>query len=478
MIGTSEVTTIKADERHLRLIRAGNKAGAPREQVHSFVTYGYTPIKGFWPFHSACREVDGLDGIPIVALGGKRGPGKSHATIAQVGLDDCQRVPGLKVLFLRKVMKSAKESLEDLARRVFGFIECDIGASRVIFTNGSTIILGGYYNEKEIDKYLGIEYDLIVIEEVTQISKDKKDKITGSCRTSKPGWPPRIYMSTNADGIGLTWFKKELVKPAREKREKNTRFFDVSHITNPFIGKGYDQWLGTLTGALGKAWREGDWDAFAGMAFPTWSHDDHVITVIEAARRIEDHWVHWRCTDWGSAAPWACLWLAKNPDTGQIIVYNEAYQVGLTNKQQARTIVTMTDPNREMRFTYADPSMWSKKARADEWYSAADEYEENGVPLTKGDNDRINGKRKVDSALATQDNGEPGMLVAENCVHLIEQMENLPSDETRPEDVDTDAEDHSFDALKYGLTNEKKLLPPPPPNRQASVNPMSRSDNL
>jgi hypothetical protein len=51
-------------------------------------------------------------------MGGKRGPGKTHTVMAQVALDDCQRVRELKCLFLRKVLKSAAESLEDLAGRV------------------------------------------------------------------------------------------------------------------------------------------------------------------------------------------------------------------------------------------------------------------------------------------------------------------------------------------------------------------------
>ena len=42
---------------------------------------------------------------PAVAIrlgfGGARGPGKSHATFAQVALDDCRRYDGLKALYLR-----------------------------------------------------------------------------------------------------------------------------------------------------------------------------------------------------------------------------------------------------------------------------------------------------------------------------------------------------------------------------------------
>jgi hypothetical protein len=48
--------------------------------------------------------------------------------------------------------------------------------------------------------------------------------------------------------------------------------------------------------------------------------------------------------------------------------------------------------------------------------------------------------------------GEPGLIVFENCRNLIRTIPALPYDKTRVEDVDTDAEDHAYDGLRYGLT--------------------------
>ena len=175
-----------------RLALAAKKAGCQRDQVERFIKSGYIPLEGMLPFHAAAREADQLDGPEWIALGGKRGPGKSHTIMAQVGLDDLQRAAGLKALFLRKIQKAAKESLEDVIRRVFTFTEHASGEAGVTFPNGSRILIGGFKDDKDIEKYLGIEYDIIVIEECTQISETKKDKLRGSLRTSKPGWRPRI----------------------------------------------------------------------------------------------------------------------------------------------------------------------------------------------------------------------------------------------------------------------------------------------
>jgi phage terminase large subunit len=202
-------------------------------------------------------------------------------------------------------------------------------AGRIEFPNGSRILLGGFLYEKDIEKYLGIEYDVIVIEECTQISETKKDKIRGSLRTSKPDWKPRIYLDTNADGIGLQWFKRMFVVPWRMGDQRLTRFFDVSGIYNPFTNPEYEAWLDTLTGPLRKAWKEGDWDAFAGMAFPTWRHDRHVCSPFE----IPADWPKWRAVDWGKAKPFCAHWITREPDTRRLYWYHEVYGAGFTDNR-------------------------------------------------------------------------------------------------------------------------------------------------
>jgi len=453
-------TVLVADERVERLVMAAKEAGCPRDQAERFLMTGYVPIPGFLPFHAAARSADRYGGPEWIALGGKRGPGKSHAAMAQAALDDCQRVDGLKFLFLRKVMKTAQESLEDLVRRLCAYVPHKQTANEIEFENGSRILLGGFKDERDIDKYLGIEYDGILAEECTQLSEKKKDAIRGSLRTSKTHWRPRIYLTTNADGPGLMWFKKMFVEPSRKGNERTTKFFDVTHITNPFINPEYQAWLDGLTGPLRKAWRDGDWDAFAGMAFPDWNHERHIVK-LEDCFDIPLHWPKWRSVDWGYASPFCCTWKTKNPDTQHKYTYREVYVAGLTDKQQAELIKANTPPTEHINITYADPSMWTRKNQDGIVFSTADEYQKAGVPLTKADNDRKSGIRKVHNALADIGDGEPGWQVFESCPHLIEQMESLALKEGT-EDVADGQEDHAFDADRYGFTNESSIAAPKP----------------
>jgi len=440
------------------MVQAAAEAEMPRDQIERFIIGGCVVLQSMMPFHAAAREADQEDGPDEIAMGGSRGPGKSFASLAQVGLDDCQRRDGLKFLFLRKVMKSAAESLDDLTRKVFRFTPHKATAEGVEFPNGSRIVIGGYNNARDIDKYLGLEYDGIAVEEATQLPEDKKENIRGSLRTTRSDWRARMYLTTNADGPGLLWFKKAFVIPAREHREKWTRFFNVTYKDNPFLHAEYIRWLEGLKGPRGKAWRDADWDAFAGMAFPGWDYERHVVEPHE----IPDTWFKWRATDEGTTAPFCTLWAARNPNTRQVIVYREAYQPGLTLTQQAEMIKEMTPPNEVISIHYGDPAMWQRKNSAAKITSANDIYKDNKVYLTRADNDRISGKRKIDDALADLPNGEPGMVVFSTCVNLIEQLSTLAHDTINVEDVDTTAEDHAYDTCRYLFTNQKRTDTPPP----------------
>jgi len=461
------VATIKADETIERMLIAMRDAGCPRDQAERFVQAGYIPLEGMLPFHAAAREADNPGGPEWIALGGKRGPGKTHTTMAQV-LDDCLRVDGLKFLFLRKIQKAAKESLEDVIRRVFLYTPHTFTLDGLKLPNSSRIIIGGFKDEKDIEKYLGLEYDGIVIEECTQISETKKDKLRGSLRTSKPNWRPRIYLNTNADGIGLAWFKKIFIEPARAGKQTLTRFFDVTAIRNPFVNPEYETWLDSLKGALRKAWRDGDWDAFSGMAFTEWNHERHVVAYKDMFD-IPDHWVKWTGTDWGYAVPFSTHWYAKNPDNGRILCYREAYQADLTDRAQARMIRDMTPPSEIIQLHYADPALWKTQNKDDKVFSTADEYKKEGIILTRGDNNRLGGIRKVHNILADLPDGMPGLQVFESCPHLIDQMETLAHSTTNPEDVDTEQEDHAYDDLRYALTNERRLEQKPAPPKTQSL---------
>src|SRR5262245_45233763 len=166
------MTALKTTTAEGRFREAVRFAGVPKDQLTNFLKAGYVPQPKQLLFHAACREADKEDGPDQIGFGGARGPGKSHGVFAQIALDDCQRCPDLKVLFIRKVAKNAREQFEDLRRVVLSKVKHDYnrGSGMVRFQNGSRIVIGHFRVEGDVDQYLGLEYDVIAIEEATTLT--------------------------------------------------------------------------------------------------------------------------------------------------------------------------------------------------------------------------------------------------------------------------------------------------------------------
>jgi len=473
----------------IRFILTAKRAGCPSDQIERFVRSGYIPTPKQLEFHAAAREADAPGGPTRIALGGARGPGKSHATVEQAA-DDCMRRNELKGLFLRKVQKNAKESLEDLIRRAYRNIDHQyIPSSRmVVFPNGSRVLFGGYKDENDIDGYVGIEYDFMVIEEANQLTGRKHDLIRGSLRTSRQDWRPRIYLTFNPGGVGHQYMRNEFVLPMRAgpeaERMNKTRFIFSNYKDNPFLDEEYILWLEKLPGPLGRAWRDGDMDTFEGQAFPTWDYNRHTIEPEE----IPGHWSRYVGMDWGSASPACVLWGARNPDNGRWIVYRELYinpaegDTPLTDRQMAQRVVEMKADQEKILKYFADPSIWEKKELEEKDESTAKVYMRNGLrPLEPANNDRLGGKRRVDRLLADLPDGRPGLLVFRTCTNLIRTLPLLSFDDRYVEDVDTDLEDHPYDALRYLTTPAKEKTDStgqPEDAQKRKQNPWMKEKNL
>src|SRR5436190_16893064 len=136
-----------------RYFLMGRWAGCPKEQMDRFQRADVVLQERQLVASAAARICDKADGPTSVGYGGARGGGKSHWLLAQMGADDCQRVPGLKCLLLRKVGKANMEHFEDLRRRLFALLPHQFSAYRgiLMFKNGSRIVAGHFQNEKDID---------------------------------------------------------------------------------------------------------------------------------------------------------------------------------------------------------------------------------------------------------------------------------------------------------------------------------------
>lgn len=468
------------DKRLARCVETALEAGSPRDQVEYLVKYaGYIPYPWQWKFHAAAREADLPGGPTDIGLGGARGPGKSHAVLSQVALDDAQRMEGLKVLFLRQTGSSAAESFDDLiVKAVKGRTEYHKSKTTLRFPNGSRIILGGFKDERDIDKYIGIEYDVIIVEELTQLTRQKYLKLKGSLRTSKPNWRPRIYTSFNPGGIGHAWVREMFVLPARAgtnvyvdpetKKATAIRFIPSTYKENPALNIEYIAYLEALGGSLGRAWREGNWDVFEGQYFSEWNHEQHVVVPFT----IPLSWPKFRSIDpSGRDGITSCHWYALNSD-GKVFVYREyyygpkvlnpktgePYEVGRDYDEHAKEITRLSQDadgvQEDYRYTVIDTAAFAKAGFSE---TAAEIYERHGVGgLIPAAKERVIGWNAVHTYLRWTMSTPPKLGIFTTCANMIRTLPLLQHDAIHPEDVDSDGEDHAEDELRYFLRTLKE----------------------
>jgi len=443
-----------------RYIQAAKQAGCRRDQIGNFVAAGCVLQPKQLQASAAARLCDAPDGPTKIGYGGSRGGGKSHWLLVQLAADDCQRYPGLKCLLLRKVGKALKEGFEDLIKKLLVGLDYHYTPSekKLEFPNGSFIILGHFQNEKDIDAYLGLEYDVIGIEEATTLTKNKADDIETCNRSSKPNWRPRMYYTTNPGNVGHAWFKQLFIEPLRRGTETLTRFIQATVYDNSFVNPEYRGVLERLTGWKRRAWLDGDWDIAAGAFFTTFRRDVHVVK----PRPIPRDWRVWCSLDYGFTHYTTVYLLAQSND-GDVYHVAEHAERGWLPQRHAQAIKAMlarhSIPLHRLETFVAGSDVFNK--RGNESGTIADQYAAQGIELVQADNDRINGAGEYLARLGDVDADPPimpRMFFSELCPRLIETVPLLQHDPHRPEDVlkwDTDEDgnggDDFYDGSRYGL---------------------------
>lgn len=446
------------------LIQAASDRGVLESTVRSFLKADYVPQPKQLEFHAAARLCDDDAGPSQVGFGGARGPGKSHAVVAQAAIDDCQRFPGLKVLYLRRIQKNAKEQFEDLRRTVLRHVPHDFKNGIVHFPNESRVFLGHFKNETDIDGYLGIEYDLIVIEEATTLSQAKYQALRDSNRSSK-GFRPRMYLTTNPGGVGHSWFKTRFIIPARQEKETDTRFIFGTVDDNKFNDAGYTKKLEENTGWRLRAYRYGDWDIAAGQFFSTWNHD----AIVKKDLRIMPGAPAWCSLDYGFQHPTSCHLFSEYDGKRQVI--DEHWRRHALVPDHVVDIKNMLSRHgltvEHLKGFVAGGDAFATRGN-ESGKTIADEYADHGIKLVRANMDRVNGAAYLLKLLgrvesATEKAIAPQIEISDRCPKLIDCIPTLQHDPNRPEDVlkvdideDGNGGDDPYDDARYGLMFKQK----------------------
>jgi hypothetical protein len=435
----------------------------PRDDV--FERLGFTPNPG-----PQTRFLSLPDENIDVLFGGAAGGSKSYSLLIYA-LRACVRFPGLQVFWFRRTFPELQQSVLRLLARL-AFAQA-LGAKwngstyELRFPGGSVLTFGHAKNMQEASALLSAEINLLIIDERTTILPDVVDMLYTRVRTGVPGVPCLgIRSGTNPGDIGHTRVLADYIDATNHGEREITdangrrRIFIQSRIGDtPQLGADYLRNLAGLPEKLRKAYMDGDWSVFAGQAFGEWRYDRHVIQPFT----IPDTWKRYNGIDGGHRAPWCTLWAAEDPD-GRVWFYREIYAPGVGETDQAKRILAAEAPGEHVAVRYADDSMW---AVSGESKPSAALYADAGVFLTpagKGPGSRVTRVRRTRTYLAEAPACAhhralgwetcPLMHVFPQCENLIRTLPTLPhASKGDPEDVDTHAEDHAYDAMSYLLIN-------------------------
>lgn len=402
-----------------------------------------------------------------ILYGGARGGGKTEAGLAWLVEPDYVSHPQYRALVVRRNVEDLRDWV-DRARYFYLPLGVDVvgNPAEFRFPSGAKIRTGHLKDENAYEKYQGHEYQKELIEELTQIPTEEQYlKLVSSCR-STIGLPAQVFATTNPGGPGHQWVKERWVDVARNKTHvdsvtKRTRVFIPAKITdNPTLidrDPDYIHFLDGLPEELRRAWRDGDWDVFAGQFFKKFRRDVHVIQPFE----IPETYALYRAIDYGYRAPFACLWMAVDFD-GNVFVYREHYEAGKELPYHIEKINELSQ-GEDYNATVGDPSMWIRNPVTNKRDSVtsshrgiADIMSISGIPILKANNDRLSGwsalREYLDWDGPTENpSKKPKLYIFENCHNLIRTFPIQVYDKNRVEDLDTHGEDHAVDALRYGM---------------------------
>ena len=399
-----------------------------------------------------------------VLYGGAAGGGKSYAMLVDP-LRFCHR-SAHRALILRRSMPELRE-LIDKSRELYprAFPGCKFREVEKIwnFPSGAKVEFGFLERDADVYRYQGQSYSWIGFDEITHLPTEFGwNYLASRLRTIDPEIDPYLRCTANPGGVGARWVKKRYVDPCEPGQPfkgddgLTRRFIPARLLDNPYLSEDgrYEEMLQALPPVQRKQLLEGNWEITEGAAFSEFDPDIHIIPPF----KIPIGWERVKGIDYGYASESACIWATVDSTDGTLVVYRELYKKNLTGRDLGQVITEM-----ELNDPFAvsgvlDTAAWARTGTTGPTVGEALILA--GHKLRKADKNRIQGKIQIHEYLKVQPNGRPKLQIFSTCPNLIKELQSIPMDRTKPEDVDTHAPDHAYDALRYLIMSRPRVDDP------------------
>lgn len=344
---------------------------------------------------------------------------------------------------------------------------------RFTFSSGAVVDFDHLDGPDDHQGYNGQELRGICIDQAEEIPFEVVQFLKAQVRTSDPDFADYlfVFLTANPGGKHADWVKSYFIKSCppntivsqdiklRDGRvmKATKAFIPASLKDNPYLDRDgrYEANLRTLPEHMQRMYLDGDWDCVVGAYFAhLWRKDLHVIPSFP----ISSAWDVKFGMDWGSTAPACTLWGTRDND-GNVFIIDELYGPGITGRAWGEKM-----DRKFAEQAWSTEKVWSKDdayglidygafaKHGAEGASPGASLMNMGFRLFDANKDRTAGNEQVLERLRLRNDGTPRLYIfGDRCPNLVRTLPNLRGDPNKPDDVDTDGEDHCFDALKYLL---------------------------
>ena len=350
------------------------------------------------------------------------------------------------------------------------------------------------YLERDADAeaYQGHSYTRLYVEEIGNFPSDKPILKLMATLRSGAGVPVGFRATGNPGGPGHQWVKARYIDPApmgfrvfNDPVSGLERVYIPSRVgDNKFLGPDYVQQLkASGSEELVKAWLEGDWSVIEGAFFDCWEAKRHIVRPFE----IPDDWTRFRSGDWGSAKPFSFGWWSvvgdkfKTPNgvwlpRGCLVRYREWYgmQPGKPNvglklhaDKVGEGLATREAKDPKLVGGVLDPAAFAEDGGPPiSERINAELIKAKLVPFRPADNKRVPGRGamggwdQMRGRFVGDEDGHPMLVTFSTCVDSIRTIPALQHDALKPEDLDSDMEDHAADEWRYACMSRPWVRKP------------------
>lgn len=445
-----------------------------------------------------------------ILYGGAAGGGKSHL-LRVAAISWCHAYQGLQVYLFRRTFDDLyKNHMEGPTGfpslldewQASGYARINHGKNFIQIGARSKIHLCHCQHERDVFKYQGAEMHVLLVDELTHFKASMYRYLRSRVRLGAMVVKdtvrhcfPRILCASNPGNIGHSWVKSSWInadpsstlkiwQAPKSEGGMRRQFVPARLDDNPTMDAERHDYEAKLEGIgnpqLVKAMLAGDWDIVAGgMVDDVWDRAVHCIEPFV----IPKGWILDRAFDWGSSKPFALGWWAESDGTkapnGKVYPKGTLFLIaqwygwsGKENEGLRMLAVEVARKGLEMEKaltkTYginvqagpADPSIFAS---------------ENGVCIANdmalvgmrfqaadaGPGSRINGAERVRQFLKasmTYPLEEPGLFVFSTCAQWLRTVPVIPRDLKKPDDVDTESEDHDWDMTRYRVSHKRSTV--------------------